>query len=277
MPRRAKVSKRILLPDAKYNSELVSKFINKIMQRGKPAFPAADHRRQLRMAFEAARQHRPLRGRQRAEGVFGREMTIGVRQPRLRPGLGPGNALVDLVGAAGDHGPHHRGGGVEHHRDRLLAPAVVIGEEQHAPPLLRQGAEAGEKPGQGGAAAGQSERIGRRRLHLERIPGIEAGAGTGHVEGRGARPGHQEGERIFPRAGRAGLGADTGEGAAHGAAGQLLLAQDTQNEPVELGARQAIKLFECADVTPCDGNEKGVHLSRRRHKASRLPRAAAPA
>ena len=35
MPRRAKVSKRILLPDAKYNSELVSKFINKIMQRGK--------------------------------------------------------------------------------------------------------------------------------------------------------------------------------------------------------------------------------------------------
>ena len=35
MPRRAKVSKRILLPDAKYNSELVSKFINKVMQRGK--------------------------------------------------------------------------------------------------------------------------------------------------------------------------------------------------------------------------------------------------
>ena len=35
MPRRAKISKRILLPDAKYNSELVSKFINKVMQRGK--------------------------------------------------------------------------------------------------------------------------------------------------------------------------------------------------------------------------------------------------
>lgn len=35
MPRRAKVNRRVLLPDAKYNSELVSKFINKIMQRGK--------------------------------------------------------------------------------------------------------------------------------------------------------------------------------------------------------------------------------------------------
>ncbi len=35
MPRRAKITRRVLLPDAKYNSELVSKFINKIMQRGK--------------------------------------------------------------------------------------------------------------------------------------------------------------------------------------------------------------------------------------------------
>ena len=35
MPRRAKITRRVLLPDAKYNSELVAKFINKIMQRGK--------------------------------------------------------------------------------------------------------------------------------------------------------------------------------------------------------------------------------------------------
>ena len=35
MPRRAKITKRPLLPDAKYNSELVTRFINKIMQRGK--------------------------------------------------------------------------------------------------------------------------------------------------------------------------------------------------------------------------------------------------
>ena len=35
MPRRAKITKRPLLPDAKYNSELVTRFTNKIMQRGK--------------------------------------------------------------------------------------------------------------------------------------------------------------------------------------------------------------------------------------------------
>ena len=35
MPRRTKPIQRPLLPDAKYNSELVSRFINKIMQRGK--------------------------------------------------------------------------------------------------------------------------------------------------------------------------------------------------------------------------------------------------
>ena len=35
MPRRAKVQKRIIIPDSKYNSELVTRFINKIMQRGK--------------------------------------------------------------------------------------------------------------------------------------------------------------------------------------------------------------------------------------------------
>jgi small subunit ribosomal protein S7 len=35
MPRRAKINKRVLLPDAKYNSELVTRFINKLMQRGK--------------------------------------------------------------------------------------------------------------------------------------------------------------------------------------------------------------------------------------------------
>jgi len=35
MPRRAKVQKRIIIPDPKYNSELVTRFVNKIMQRGK--------------------------------------------------------------------------------------------------------------------------------------------------------------------------------------------------------------------------------------------------
>ncbi len=35
MPRRAKVQKRNIIPDPKYNSELVTRFINKIMQRGK--------------------------------------------------------------------------------------------------------------------------------------------------------------------------------------------------------------------------------------------------
>jgi small subunit ribosomal protein S7 len=35
MPRRAKITPRPLVPDAKYNSELVTRFINKIMQRGK--------------------------------------------------------------------------------------------------------------------------------------------------------------------------------------------------------------------------------------------------
>ena len=35
MPRRAKITARPLLPDAKYNSELVTRFVNKIMQRGK--------------------------------------------------------------------------------------------------------------------------------------------------------------------------------------------------------------------------------------------------
>ncbi len=35
MPRRAKVEKRIILPDPRYNSRLLAKFINKIMTRGK--------------------------------------------------------------------------------------------------------------------------------------------------------------------------------------------------------------------------------------------------
>ena len=35
MPRRAKIQRRVLAPDARYNSELVSRFINKIMERGK--------------------------------------------------------------------------------------------------------------------------------------------------------------------------------------------------------------------------------------------------
>jgi small subunit ribosomal protein S7 len=35
MPRRAKVVRRPMVPDARYNSELVTRFINKIMQRGK--------------------------------------------------------------------------------------------------------------------------------------------------------------------------------------------------------------------------------------------------
>lgn len=35
MPRRTKIEPRVPLPDAKYDSELVARFINKIMQRGK--------------------------------------------------------------------------------------------------------------------------------------------------------------------------------------------------------------------------------------------------
>jgi small subunit ribosomal protein S7 len=35
MPRRSKVDRRITVPDAQYHSELVTRFINKIMQRGK--------------------------------------------------------------------------------------------------------------------------------------------------------------------------------------------------------------------------------------------------
>jgi small subunit ribosomal protein S7 len=35
MPRRAKVVHRDILPDARYGSELLSRFINKVMQRGK--------------------------------------------------------------------------------------------------------------------------------------------------------------------------------------------------------------------------------------------------
>ncbi|HET9016640.1 MAG TPA: 30S ribosomal protein S7 [Thermomicrobiaceae bacterium] len=35
MPRRAKVVSREILPDARYGSELLSRFINKVMQRGK--------------------------------------------------------------------------------------------------------------------------------------------------------------------------------------------------------------------------------------------------
>jgi small subunit ribosomal protein S7 len=35
MPRRAKVQRRVLLPDAKYNSETLARFINKVMERGK--------------------------------------------------------------------------------------------------------------------------------------------------------------------------------------------------------------------------------------------------
>jgi small subunit ribosomal protein S7 len=35
MPRRGKIQRRILLPDAKYNSEVLARFINRVMERGK--------------------------------------------------------------------------------------------------------------------------------------------------------------------------------------------------------------------------------------------------
>ncbi len=35
MPRRSRIQRRIPVPDARYHSELVTRFINKIMQRGK--------------------------------------------------------------------------------------------------------------------------------------------------------------------------------------------------------------------------------------------------
>jgi len=35
MPRRARITKRIILPDAKYNNRTLTKFINRVMQRGK--------------------------------------------------------------------------------------------------------------------------------------------------------------------------------------------------------------------------------------------------
>lgn len=35
MPRRAKVQRRILAPDARYNSDVLARFINKVMERGK--------------------------------------------------------------------------------------------------------------------------------------------------------------------------------------------------------------------------------------------------
>jgi len=35
MPRRSKIQRRILLPDAKYNSEMLARFINRVMERGK--------------------------------------------------------------------------------------------------------------------------------------------------------------------------------------------------------------------------------------------------
>ena len=35
MPRRTKIEPRVPVPDSKYNSELISRFINKLMERGK--------------------------------------------------------------------------------------------------------------------------------------------------------------------------------------------------------------------------------------------------
>jgi small subunit ribosomal protein S7 len=35
MPRRSKVQRRLIIPDARYNNEMVTRFINKIMRRGK--------------------------------------------------------------------------------------------------------------------------------------------------------------------------------------------------------------------------------------------------
>jgi small subunit ribosomal protein S7 len=35
MPRRAKIQRRVLTPDARYNSEVLARFINKVMERGK--------------------------------------------------------------------------------------------------------------------------------------------------------------------------------------------------------------------------------------------------
>jgi small subunit ribosomal protein S7 len=35
MPRRTKIARRVLVPDPRYNSELITRFTNKVMQRGK--------------------------------------------------------------------------------------------------------------------------------------------------------------------------------------------------------------------------------------------------
>ena len=72
MPRRAKIAKREVVPDARYNSKTVTMFINKIMQRGKKStaerimyaalesIAAQSHRNALDTFDQALRNATPL-------------------------------------------------------------------------------------------------------------------------------------------------------------------------------------------------------------------------
>ena len=60
MPRRAKIQRRVPKPDAQYNSELVARFINKIMQRGKKGLAE-------RIMYDALQQIQDRTGRDPVE------------------------------------------------------------------------------------------------------------------------------------------------------------------------------------------------------------------
>jgi small subunit ribosomal protein S7 len=71
MPRRAKIERRVPTPDARYNSELVARFINKIMQRGKKGLAESIMYDALQLIQEPVpprrrRQRQPHRLRRRA-------------------------------------------------------------------------------------------------------------------------------------------------------------------------------------------------------------------
>jgi small subunit ribosomal protein S7 len=77
MPRRAKIQRRIPTPDARYNSELVTRFINKIMQRGKKGLAE-------RIMYDALQNIQDRTGQDPLE-VFERAVTNATPMLEVKP------------------------------------------------------------------------------------------------------------------------------------------------------------------------------------------------
>ncbi len=100
MPRRGNVEKRVIPPDPRYDSVLVQKFINKVMQRGKKSVAETIVYKALDLAAERTKKP-PLEVFEQA--LRNASPSIEVKPKRVggeeRSPLRPGDALVAHLGA----------------------------------------------------------------------------------------------------------------------------------------------------------------------------------